>query len=284
MNLHSAQLEAFYACAQARHFTRAAERLHITQSALSQRIANLESDLGVTLILRDPGGLRLTEAGEELLRYCQVKNQLESQVLDRLRGKAERSSFSGTIRVGGFSSVMRSVILPSLQTILRAHPRLRIKLVTRELAELPALLRSGEVDFLVLDEPLSEDLYVSLNLGIEQNVMVCKKGAAPSEVFLDHDESDRTTLRYLQRKNLSTLSRHYLDDVYGIIDAVEMGLGTAVVPKHLIFDNNKLTLVQPDRVLKVPVILHYHRQPFYSDLHQAIVKALKENSEHLLRC
>jgi DNA-binding transcriptional LysR family regulator len=61
MGLQTAQLEAFEEVAKLRNFSKAAKALHITQSALSQRIINLESELEVALFIRDPSGLRLTD-------------------------------------------------------------------------------------------------------------------------------------------------------------------------------------------------------------------------------
>jgi len=77
MGLSSSHLEAFAAVAQAGGFSKAAKILHLTQSALSQRIMNLEDDLAITLFIRDPSGLRLTPAGDELLRYWQMHHGLE---------------------------------------------------------------------------------------------------------------------------------------------------------------------------------------------------------------
>lgn len=65
MNLK--QLEFAVALAEERHFTRAAERCHVVQSALSHQIARLEAELGATLFERLPRQVRLTPAGEALL-------------------------------------------------------------------------------------------------------------------------------------------------------------------------------------------------------------------------
>src|SRR4051812_16084592 len=117
MKLSSLQLEAFFETAKLGSFSRAAAHLGITQSALSQRVANLEGELQVTLLIRDPGGPILTGAGERLLRYCQVNNSLEQEILGQLKAEG----FSGVVRIAAFSSVLRSVIIPSLAPFLRAH-------------------------------------------------------------------------------------------------------------------------------------------------------------------
>src|SRR6476661_642944 len=113
VSLSSINLDAFLACAQTGNFTRASEKLHITQSALSQRVQNLEAELETSLFIRDRAGIRLTEQGTELLRYCQSRTAIENEVVDRIKG-ASSTELSGVIRIGGFSSIMRSIILPAL--------------------------------------------------------------------------------------------------------------------------------------------------------------------------
>src|ERR1700760_2686077 len=61
------QLHYFVAVAETRHFTRAAERVHVSQPSLSQQIRSLENELGTTLFSRARGNVALTEAGEALL-------------------------------------------------------------------------------------------------------------------------------------------------------------------------------------------------------------------------
>jgi DNA-binding transcriptional LysR family regulator len=276
MGLNSNYLEAFYVCAQTGHFTKAADKLHITQSALSQRIKNLEDDLSVTLIIRDRSGIRLTEQGEELLRYCQTKEQMESQLLGKIKD-VQGNQLSGVIRIGGYSSVMRSVILPVLGNLIKDNPGLRLLTVTRELHELRAMLKSGEIDFMILNEKLDQENLVTQLLGYEENVLVKKKGAAVPAVYLDHDEEDKTTLQYLNKRSAKGIERHYLDDIYGIIEGVKLGMGYAVIPRHLIENQKDIEICDNGRVMKTPVVLHNYEQPIYSSLHKAVTSGLGAN-------
>ena len=94
MALDTFRLEAFFAVAKLRNFSKAAKRIAITQSALSQRIAKLESELEAALFIRSPSGIKLTPAGEDLLRYCQMKQGLEDELLSRF--KSDRNSAGPT--------------------------------------------------------------------------------------------------------------------------------------------------------------------------------------------
>jgi DNA-binding transcriptional LysR family regulator len=280
MALPSNQLEAFLAVSQTLNFTKAAEALHITQSALSQRIMNLEKELETTLFIRDRAGLRLTEAAQSLVRYCRCKNSLEEEFLSELSG----TELNGSIRIGGFSSVMHSVILPSLAELLTQNKKLRLQIIVDELDNLPALLHRGEIDFMILDKRDSSDELEGVSLGTEKNVLVQKKRYRGEEIFIDHDENDRVTLEYLRLagKKRKKIERHYLDDIHGLLSGARAGLGRAVVPRHLLVDEKDLEVVDPEIVLEYPVYLYFYTQPYYSRLHQQVVEALVRNTRQFL--
>jgi DNA-binding transcriptional LysR family regulator len=279
MSLSSLGLDAFYACAQTGHFTRAAEKLHITQSALSQRIQHLESDLQTALFIRQKSGIRLTAAGERLLKYCMAKDALESEALSGLRNSTE---LAGHLRIGGFSSIMRSVVLPALEEFLQKNKQVRVQLVSREMDELPTMLRRGEIDFMILNDEFNREGVLGELLGVEHNVLCEKKDYQGGEVYLDHDENDQVTQRYLKMiKNSAKYERHYLDDVYGLIDGVKYGLGRAVLPKHLIKTESRIRIANR-KVLEIPVWIHYYEQPFYSRLQIASLEAVRAVARRLL--
>lgn len=283
-SLPSLNLDAFVAVAQTRHFSKAAERLHITQSAISQRVLNLERELEATLLIRDRSGVRLTELGETLLRFCRNKGALESEFLERVRARG-RKELRGELRVGGFSSVMRSVILPALAPLIRANPGIRLNLMTRETRELPDLLMRGEIDFMILDRRTEREGIEAVDLGREVNVLVRSTERDPGEIYLDHDEEDRVTFDYLKAVGKSTgkVERRYLDDVYGVIDGVRNGLGRAVVPRHLIAGQKGLSIIDRRTALEVPVLLHYFTQPYYTELQTSVIEALSDRAPDLLK-
>jgi DNA-binding transcriptional LysR family regulator len=267
MKLNSSQLEAFFEVAKILNFTKAAESLHVTQSALSQRIAKLEEDLGATLFIRDRTSIRLTETGEMVLRFCQLNLSAESELLSKL--KDSKDDLAGVLRIGGFSSITRSLIIPSMKKLMNRNPRLSIQLLTKEIRDLPQLLRNGEADYIFTTRKSDSPNIESLFLGFEENVLVKLKKASDSEIYLDHDESDPTTSAYFSKNKLSfkPLSMRYLDDVYGLIDGVKNGYGKAVLPIHLIENEQSLEIIEPKRTLNVPVNLQFFVQPFYRKVH-----------------
>ena len=283
MNLPSSQLEAFFAVAKVLNFTKAAENLHITQSALSQRILNLEKDLELTLYIRDRSGLKLTESALKLVRYCQIKNNLENEVLSSLKPD-DPKSIGGIVRIGGFSSVMSSIVVPALAQLVSANKNLKIQTITKEMSELLELLKRGEIDYVILDDRLDRDELNRVLLGKEKNVLVQKKKYQGSDVYLDHDETDEVTIRYLKQAKLKTkgIARLYLDDVHGLIEGVRHGLGRAILPLHLIQNENDFEILDSQQVFEVPVYLYYYSQPYYSNLHEKVITALKNSFEKYL--
>lgn len=281
MALSSIQLDAFLTLSQTLNFTRAAEQLHITQSALSQRIQNLEAELETTLFLRDRAGLQLTPAARELVQYCRHKSTLEEEYLAGLKGHG----VAGVLRIGGFSSVMHSVILPSLAPLLAGNAQIKLHMIVDEIAHLPSLLRRGEVDYIITTHFEETENLERVLLGSEVNVLTQKRKYKGPDIYLDHDENDRTTFDYLKPdgKRAKPPERRFLDDIHGLIAGVQLGIGRAVLPRHLIRKNKEIEIINPARILEVPVYLYYYSQPFYSKLHTQITGALTNNAKEFLR-
>jgi DNA-binding transcriptional LysR family regulator len=283
MKLNSAQLEAFSAVVKTMNFTKAAEGLHVTQSALSQRIAKLEEDLGTTLFIRDRTSIRLTGAGEMVLRFCQLNEAAELDLLSKLKDSKE--DLAGILRVGGFSSVNRSLLIPSLKKMMKANSRLSVQVMTKELSELTGLLQSGEADYIITSNKSHTADVESIFLGYEENVLVKLKKADDLEIYLDHDENDPTTKNYFatNKASFKPVTIRYLDDVYGLIDGVKNGYGKALLPLHLIENDSSLEILEPKRVLKIPVFLQFFVQPYYRKAHSIFLSEVQAYFRERLR-
>lgn len=279
MKITSHQLAAFYETAKLRSFSKAANALAITQSALSQRIAHLEDDLEVTLFIRDPAGPVLTTAGELLLRHCQVTDSLEQEVLNQLKTSADQ--YAGVVRIAGFSSVLRSVVIPSLAGFLRSHPQIHCEFRSYEVVDLVDVLKNAEADFVILDYHLQKKGIVEHVLGREEYVVVeSAKYSSPEDVYLDHGPHDNATEMYFREQTNPPKSfrRSFMGDVYGIINGVELGLGRAVMSKHLIKNNSRIKVIKGYKRYFRDVTLNYFEQPYYSRLQKAVIDQLLKNA------
>ncbi len=280
MSLPSLYLDAFLAVAKTEGFSSAAKLLNITQSALSQRIKNLENELSLTLFIRTPIGANLTEQGERLLRYCQTRDSLEEELIQDLN-VPKHFEVSGTVKIAAYSSILRSVIIPCLKPLLEKHPKILCEFICTKMAELPGLLQRAEVDFIVMDSRLEKSNLQTATLGQEKYVLIeSNKESKRGDIFLDNDSNDRSTEFFFRAQGSkgAKYRRSYFDDCYGIIDGVALGLGRAVMSEHLVLNNPKIKIAKGHRAFKVDVVLHYYQQPFYSKLHQATIGCLTNSA------
>ncbi|MFI1252452.1 LysR family transcriptional regulator [Streptomyces netropsis] len=141
------QLQYFLTVAEELHFGRAAERLHIVQSAVSQQVRRLERELDVPLFDRTTRSVRLTEAGRRLLPHAREVLAARSRAraaIDELR--AERA---GTLRLGSSSGL--GVRLDTiLAEFARLAPGAQLELVTGATDDRLKRVRSGELDATLL--------------------------------------------------------------------------------------------------------------------------------------
>lgn len=282
MEISNSNLAAFYALAQERNFSRAAHRLSISQPAFSQRILNLESQLLVTLVIRNKKRIELTPAGEQLLKFCELNRQIEEEFLSDLK-LADTGILSGTLRIGGFSSVMRSILLPALAPLLRNHPQVNLQTYTEELSDLLTLHRESRVDFILHTQKASTDSLVSEFLGYEENVLVSSLQHSSLDIYLDHDENDVTTSAYFAlAKTKAPKNKRYLGDVYGLLDGVRLGLGKAVLPRHLL-DAEHFRIEKPTTTLRVPVYLIFRQSPYHTRLQTLATQTICRHFRKLLK-
>ena len=120
-------LVAFVAVAEDRSFTRAAARLGVSQSALSQTIRALETRLGIRLLTRTTRTVAPTEAGERLLRTVAPRFEeinAELTALSELRDKP-----AGTIRLTSTENAAEAVLWPALERLLADYPDIKVEIV-----------------------------------------------------------------------------------------------------------------------------------------------------------
>lgn len=284
MSLSSHQLDAFQTTASLASFSKAARALGLTQSALSQRILNLEAELGVTLLLREPTGVRPTDAGQRLLEYCQRRGGLEAEFLRAIQSEG-KEAIGGPLRIATFSTLGRSVLLPMIAELVASHPKLQVDLRVAEVRDLADELLRGRVDYLLTSLPISRQGIENEKLGMEENVWVrSTKKRARRGVFLDHDADDPTCAEFfrLQGQKSPVLERNFLDEIYAILDGVRMGLGEAIVPKHLVKDLSGIEIVPGKKPLLVPVYLSFYKQDYYTKIQELVLDLLRREVSRAL--
>jgi DNA-binding transcriptional LysR family regulator len=136
-------LQYFVVLAEELNFSRAAERLHVAQPALSQQIRGLERELGAQLVDRGRRPLRLTEAGSYLLTEAR---QILAACEETMLGAREISlGVRGWLAIGFTRSSMYSVLPPALKAFHEAFPRVKLKLFEMHTEEQAGALYEGRI-------------------------------------------------------------------------------------------------------------------------------------------
>lgn len=120
-------LHAFLAVARESSFTRAAAKLGVSQSALSQTIRGLEARLGLRLLTRTTRSVAPTEAGERLLRNIGPRLDEIGRELAALSELREKPS--GTIRISATENAATSTLMPALERLLPEYPDIKVEIV-----------------------------------------------------------------------------------------------------------------------------------------------------------
>ena len=163
--MDSRRLETFKTVARELSFSRAADALHLSQSAVSQQIAALELDLGGPLFDRSRRRVRLTPAGAAL--FDRVDGVLAAVSETRRAVAAARGAVEGELRVAASRTVGTYFLPRPLASLGRRHPALQLRVTIDNSERVVAALRAGEADvgFVEADvdhagvdvEPLHED-------------------------------------------------------------------------------------------------------------------------------
>ena len=214
MSLLSPPLEAFLAVAQHKTVHGAASSLHMTQTAITQRIRTLETKLKTTLFVRTRRGMVLTQEGEALIRYCHAAKSLEGETLATIQGAATQSDIE--ISIAGPTSIMKSRIIPGCLSVLKKFTQLNIRFDIDDIENRHQKLKMGHVDFAVIQpEHLAREMAVK-QLKSEQYILVCTsawkkrklRDIIASEHIIDFDPSDRLTHHYLKMYDLYDIAYH----------------------------------------------------------------------------
>lgn len=153
MNLK--QLEYFVRVAELGSFSRAALILNIAQPALSRQVRLLETDLHVTLLMRNGRGVVLTEAGKRLFDHSIGILQLMSRVREDL--ESTRGEPAGRIVIGLPPSMGRLLTLPLVEGFRRTLPKARLAIVEGLSTHLAEWIATGRVDVGLLHNPESQE-------------------------------------------------------------------------------------------------------------------------------
>lgn len=251
------QLEYFLAVADECHFTRAARRLHVSQSGLSASIRALEVELGAPLFLRTTRQVELTQAGRALLP--EARRALGSIESARDAVAAVQGLLRGTLSVGSLQC-LHVVHLPAvLARFHEIHSGVEIRMRQSGNAELVEEVRAGRLDlaFVTRQPKIADDLRVS-TLASEPLVLACAPGSPfatresvelvelAGQSFVDFNPDWGTRDEVDRALTAAGVERHVaveVNDVHSLLDFVGFGLGVALVPQSFVVKTNSACFI-----------------------------------------
>ncbi len=287
IRLLSTQFEAFMAVAKHKSVHAGARAIHISQTAMTQRIHALEQKLKITLFIRTRQGMLLTSEGEQLLRYCQVISDYSDETLSSIANAGIDQI--QRVRISGPSSIMISRIIPNCLSLMKKFPMLYITFDINDTDDLVSKLRCGLSQFSILDpHNVTRDME-SKTISPEEYLLVCTKqwkgrkllDIIKTERIIDFDESDNTTLNYLKKFDLLKLSqtdRLFINRNESLCKMFLEGYGYGTLTKEIsspYFKNGGLIQLNNGKVLQNPLSLAWYPRPkppkYFSAIFEAII-------------
>ena len=154
MNISLEYYKIFYYVAELGSFTQAAEKLCVSQPAVSQAVRMLEDSLGSELFLRGARGVKLTPEGKVLYSY--VKRGYEYILLGENTFRKMIDLVNGEIRIGASDMTLQYYLLPYLEVFHGKYPGIKVTVTNAPTPETLSNLREGIIDFGIISGPASE--------------------------------------------------------------------------------------------------------------------------------
>ena len=257
------RLPIFLSAAEHLNFTKAAEEHHISQTAVSQQIKQLEKELGFQLFVRGKRGVTLTPAGTEYYRQCKkIMAQYQTAVTKGQRVAGGHSS-SLTIGYAGAYELWNATKL--IREYYRAHPNAQIDLKFASNQTLLGDVSAGKIDIAVICDfgvelsdwlsakQLSNDpcvLMISADHPLAQKKELDRSDIANLPLALNRAQDSQTTasqiLQMYSHLGMSGNKRYYIDDFYSLAMLVSSGLAVSVVP-------DSMRQMAPDGLAFIPI-------------------------------
>ncbi len=255
------KIRIFHAVAEAGSFTRAGENLGLSQSAVSRQISALEEDFKVPLFHRHARGLILTEQGETLFRTA--REMVGKLAITEAHIRDSKEQPSGALTVTAPVGLGSTWLTPRMKDFIEAYPQVSIDLVLSD-RELDLGMREADIA-LRLRAPVQQDL-------VQRKLFTVHHHLYASPHYLRRHGTPQVS-RELDSHKIITYGRHTdlpnrepvnwleklgrdpsdprkailsVNSIYGVLQAVESGLGIGALPDYLVEKNNAIMRILPN--------------------------------------
>lgn len=223
-------------------FTKAAEKLNMTQSAVSHAVNTLEKSIGFPIFNRLKSGIGLTQEGAKLLPYIEQMVFTEDRFLNEVN--VINAVEIGTLRMGSFASASSRILPEIIRAFNERYPGIAIELYDGGYDEIKSRLEKGQIDIAVLEDSFLEANYYHLPYLKDEMLLVTPK-KAPFDVLKELPMNEIINYPFVMPDNdqdmflKMLLKSHHVDPeikyriqlLTTVFAMVEAGLGITIVPE-----------------------------------------------------
>jgi DNA-binding transcriptional LysR family regulator len=289
-------LESFLLVVEMGSFRAAAERLHVTQAAISNRIASLEEELGARVFDRGPGELRLTPVGLRLISYGERMLELQKDMLQL--GRTDQNLL-GSVRIGAIESIVHTWLVPFMQHLQQSYPGIELQLSSESTERLHRSLRDGEVDIALQTDQMIGDGIVSTAC-----LPMTMGWVGPAETSSEFDNNlpliltrptitlSRGSQPYLVLKDLYRRAGmplgkvHCVSSIAAIVRLVRCGFGHAMMPLPPVsqeIESGELRIIASEHALPLQGLVVSYLENRASDAIRFVAELACQESDRYMR-
>ncbi len=243
--MNTEELKTFIFLSKVKNFTLAAEQLYIAQSTVTNRISELEKEVGKKLFTRGSKTVKLTEAGEIFLRYAERILELQNTSIEEMNAL---SSHSRKFSIGAINASYEVYVKPLVDECLKGNEITSVKVMLGHSLDLIQQLQDNMLDMVFSAIPLKRLGYACDVYDVDRVALVCKKGcneyadgiskaqlAKIPYLMCDFTLSEAGVfIRSLFPKN--HIFRLDVDNSSKLLPYLENGLGYSFLPYKLVKD------------------------------------------------
>src|ERR1700735_106182 len=247
-------------------FRGAGQRLNTTQPAISQRIAQLEREMGVKLLNRDHRVVSPTPSGRQLMLYAEKLISLRAEMMAEV---GDRSAMRGVLRLAVAEPIVHTWLPQLIKSVNTAHPNLSLEIEVDITPDLSTRLLAQEIDLAFLVGPLSASgvrnrvlcdypigILASPSLGLGNKTLKVQDLAKfPIITFPRRSQPYEIVRSLFNRPDLPPIRLHASASLATVIHMAVEGLGIAVIPTAIVgaeLANGRLQLLSTN--LQIPLL------------------------------
>lgn len=241
MNIEN--LKTFITLSELKNFTQTADRYYIVQSTVTNRIMELEKELGKKLFVRNRKNVELTDEGHHFLSYAKRIVALEASAIEEL---SMLHTFSETLRIGTVNTVYDCYLITPIKKYMKSHPDVSVKVIIDHSGPMLRMIQDGTVDMVFSYVPLKKTGFSCLPFRSDELVLVTspknqeyadgiRKDQLPDVNYLYCDfmiQDNGTFIRDMFPKNYSFSFE--IDKLTHLPTYLTEGIGYTFLPKSLV--------------------------------------------------